>query len=160
MEYAYEAASALCRHLMAPPLRRYDQAAAVVQALHVFVAKLRERQTRFDGDECVGLFVFGVGESVYVCMWGWCLWAETGGGLAVSIYAQTPTSTHTHTPTPTLKKNTHTARSSSWRCPWTWWCASASASSTSTSSPRPSSASPPSASGCEAGPDYYRIHGR
>jgi len=53
MESAYEAASALCRHLMSPPLRRYEQAAAVVQALHFFVAKLRERQTRFEQDECV-----------------------------------------------------------------------------------------------------------
>ncbi len=53
MESAYEAASALCRHLMSPPLRRYEQAAAVVQALHFFIAKLRERQTRFEQDECV-----------------------------------------------------------------------------------------------------------
>lgn len=51
MENAYEAASALCRHLMSPPLQRHDQAAAVVQALHVFVAKLHERQTRFEQDE-------------------------------------------------------------------------------------------------------------
>lgn len=56
MEFAYEAASALCRHLMQPPQRRHEQAAAVVQALHFFVAKLRERQTRFEGDVCVGVF--------------------------------------------------------------------------------------------------------
>ena len=46
MEVAYEAASTLCRHLMS--LRKYDQAASVIQALHYFIAKLRERQTRFE----------------------------------------------------------------------------------------------------------------
>ncbi|EWM25349.1 transcription factor iiic-gamma subunit [Nannochloropsis gaditana] len=45
MEAAYEAASTLCRHLMG--LKRYADAAAVVQALHLFIAKLRERPTRF-----------------------------------------------------------------------------------------------------------------
>jgi hypothetical protein len=54
MEVAYEAASMLCRHLMNPRLRRYDQAAAVIQACHQFIDKLRERQTRFHDEGCVG----------------------------------------------------------------------------------------------------------
>ena len=46
MEVGYEASSVLVRHLMG--LKRYGDAASVVQALHLFIAKLRERQTRFD----------------------------------------------------------------------------------------------------------------
>ena len=51
MELAYEAASTLCRHLMSPALRKYDQASCVIQALHTFIAKLRERQTRFEDEK-------------------------------------------------------------------------------------------------------------
>lgn len=75
MELAYEASSALCRHLMAQG--RHEPAAAVVQALHFFVAKLRERQTRFEGEECVAVGVWAWGCGCGGVGVGVCVWAGT-----------------------------------------------------------------------------------
>ena len=47
LDSAYEAASHLCTHLMSAPLFKYDSAAAVIETVHTFVAKLRDKQTRF-----------------------------------------------------------------------------------------------------------------